>query len=44
VMFRGRTESIPVDHTNPEVAEIRLFSELPDNFAGDLNRYYRDLY
>ena len=44
VMFRGRTESVPVDHTNPEVAEIRLFSELPDNFAGDLNRYYRDLY
>jgi 8-oxo-dGTP pyrophosphatase MutT (NUDIX family) len=44
VMFRGLTESVPVNHTNPEVAEIKLFRELPGSFAGDLNRYYRDLY
>jgi 8-oxo-dGTP pyrophosphatase MutT (NUDIX family) len=44
VMFRGLTESVPVNHTNPEVAEIKLFRELPSSFAGDLNIYYRDLY
>jgi ADP-ribose pyrophosphatase YjhB (NUDIX family) len=44
VMFRGLTESVPVNHTNPEIAEIKLFRELPGSFAGDLNRYYRDLY
>ena len=44
VMFRGRTESVPVYHSNPEIAEIKLFRELPGRFAGDLNRYYRDLY
>lgn len=44
VMFRGRTDSVPEGHMNPEVAEIRLFRELPASFAGDMNRYYRDLY
>jgi 8-oxo-dGTP pyrophosphatase MutT (NUDIX family) len=44
VMFRGRTSLVPAGHANPEVAEIRLFRELPRSFAGDLNRYYRDLY
>ncbi|HEX9913740.1 MAG TPA: NUDIX hydrolase [Candidatus Bathyarchaeia archaeon] len=44
VMFRGLTESVPVSHTNPEIAEIKLFRELPGSFAGNLNRYYRDLY
>jgi 8-oxo-dGTP pyrophosphatase MutT (NUDIX family) len=44
VIFRGRTGSVPMCHVNPEVAEVRLFRELPDSFAGDLNRYYRDLY
>ena len=44
VIFRGRTESVPVGHMNKEVAEVRLFRELPDSFAGDLNKYYRDLY
>jgi len=43
-MFRGQTDSVPVGHANPEVAEMRRFRELPDSFAGDLNRYYRDLY
>lgn len=44
VMFRGRTESVPVGHRSPEVDEVRLFRELPNDFAGDVNRYYRDLY
>lgn len=44
VMFRGRTESVPANHSNPEITEIRLFRKLPRSFAGDLNRYYRDLY
>ena len=44
VMFRGRTGSVPAGHVNPEVAEIRLFRELPVSFAGDMNRFYLDLY
>lgn len=44
VMFRGRTESVQANHSNPEITEIRLFRKLPRSFAGDLNRYYRDLY
>jgi len=43
-MLRDLTESAPANHTNPEVADIRLFRELLGSFAGDLNRYFRDLY
>lgn len=43
VIFRGRTGMVPAGHKNREVAEVRLFGEPPQGFAGDLNRYYRDL-
>ena len=43
VVFHGEVVSELDRHESKEIAEVRKFMELPDNFAGELGQYYKDL-
>ena len=43
IVFHGMVVSEPDHHESHEIAEVRKFRELPENFAGELGKHYRDL-
>ena len=43
VVFHGEAVSEPDHHESNEIAEVRKFMELPENFAGEIGQHYKDL-
>jgi 8-oxo-dGTP pyrophosphatase MutT (NUDIX family) len=43
IVFHGEAVSVPDHFESHEIAELRKFMELPENFAGELRQYYKDL-
>jgi ADP-ribose pyrophosphatase YjhB (NUDIX family) len=43
IVFHGEAVYEPGHHESHEIAEMRKFRRLPDNFAGELGQHYRDL-
>lgn len=42
-VFFGEILSEVKNHESPEILQIKKFKKLPNNFAGELRRYYEDL-
>lgn len=42
-VFFADLESESMNHSSPEVLEVRRFRELPEHFMGELRKYYEDL-
>jgi len=42
-VFYGEAVSGTLSSESPEILEVKTFEKLPENFAGDLGKYYEDL-
>ena len=42
-VFYGEAVSGTLSSESPEILEVKTFERLPENFAGDLGKYYEDL-
>jgi 8-oxo-dGTP pyrophosphatase MutT (NUDIX family) len=43
VVFLGKVTSGIMSTQDPEILEVKQFKKLPENFAGELGKYYEDL-
>ena len=42
-VFLGEVISESRNHESPEILEVKKFKRLPENFAGELGKHYKDL-
>jgi len=42
-VFFGKVVSGELSSESPEILEVKIFKKLPKNFAGELQKYYKDL-
>ena len=42
-IFFGKVVSGELSSESPEILEVKIFKKLPKNFAGELQKYYKDL-
>jgi len=42
-VFFGEVVSETRNHESPEILEVKKFKKLPENFAGELGKHYKDL-